>query len=312
MADSRVSDLVEATSADSDDLLYIVAGGNSRKIKTANLFSSSTAYANANYVTIGTSQLITGVKYLSSTLVLQDDDSQLWLNPKADPTYPLFNMGNVGNNVSFALQKNGTGTNYFAFTMSADTGNFAVPGNIYTQYGTVLLDNGSRAVPLKANTTGTLLWFDNNAVSTVYKTSGTAGFLNLGTTYTLTIPNGNSGQVYLGDGTIGAVPSDLKLKTNITPANVGLDFIDTLEVKSFNQRISTTDESLGYGPRKVGLIAQSVHDASHVYPELADVVNAGTSGYLGIDYNQIVAILINAVKELKAEVNTLKQHIQNS
>jgi len=118
-------------------------------------------------------------------------------------------------------------------------------------------------------------------------------------------PSGTSAQVYRGDGTIGAVPSDVNLKRNVTPSTVGLDFVKSLDVKSFEMRNSTVNEDAGFSSRMIGFIAQDVYNAANNYVDMSPII-ADRRGYLGIDVNQIVAALVNAVKTLSDEVNQLK------
>lgn len=118
-------------------------------------------------------------------------------------------------------------------------------------------------------------------------------------------PSGTSSQVYRGDGTIGAVPSDVNLKRAVAPSTVGLNFIKSLDVKSFEMRNSTVNESAGYGPKVIGFIAQDVYNAANNYVDMNPIIS-DSRGYLGIDVNQIVAALVNAVKTLSDEVDQLK------
>ena len=118
-------------------------------------------------------------------------------------------------------------------------------------------------------------------------------------------PSGTSSQVYRGDGTIGAVPSDVNLKRAVTSSTVGLNFIKSLDVKSFEMRNSTVNESAGYGPKVIGFIAQDVYNAANNYVDMNPIIS-DSRGYLGIDVNQIVAALVNAVKTLSDEVDQLK------
>ena len=118
-------------------------------------------------------------------------------------------------------------------------------------------------------------------------------------------PSGTSSQVYRGDGTIGAVPSDVNLKRSVAPSTVGLDFIKALDVKTFEMRNSTVNEDAGYGPKMIGFIAQDVYNAANNYVDMNPIIS-DRRGYLGIDVNQIVAALVNAVKTLSDEVDQLK------
>ena len=51
------------------------------------------------------------------------------------------------------------------------------------------------------------------------------------------------------------------------------------------------------------MIAQEVEE---VYPEF---VSEGEDGIKGVDYSKMVAVLIESVKELTEEVNTLKSQL---
>ena len=53
----------------------------------------------------------------------------------------------------------------------------------------------------------------------------------------------------------------------------------------------------------IGVIAQEVEE---VYPEF---VSEGEDGIKSVDYSKMVAVLIEAVKELTEEVNTLKSQL---
>ena len=52
----------------------------------------------------------------------------------------------------------------------------------------------------------------------------------------------------------------------------------------------------------IGIIAQEVEA---IFPEL---VNTRANGYKAVKYDKLVAVLIEAVKELKAEVDKLKKN----
>ena len=55
-----------------------------------------------------------------------------------------------------------------------------------------------------------------------------------------------------------------------------------------------------FSGESIGVIAQQV---AEVLPE---AVETKDSGYLGVDYSQLVPLLIEAIKELRAEVEVLK------
>ena len=95
------------------------------------------------------------------------------------------------------------------------------------------------------------------------------------------------------------VASDEKLKTNIAETKYGLDHILRLEPKEFDWK-----EKLN-GRHDIGFIAQEVQE---VVPELVKEVEGlnGEESHLSVDFTKVVPILVNAIKELKEEINELK------
>ena len=95
------------------------------------------------------------------------------------------------------------------------------------------------------------------------------------------------------------VSSDERLKTNIVDTEYGLDHILKLESKEFDWK-----EKLN-GRHDIGFIAQQVQE---VVPELVKEVDGlnGEDPHLTVDYAKVVPILVNAIKELKSEIEELK------
>jgi len=57
---------------------------------------------------------------------------------------------------------------------------------------------------------------------------------------------------------------------------------------------------IGEEDRKVGVIAQEVEEV------LPEVVHTDTEGMKSVDYGKMVGVLIEAIKELKQEIDELK------
>ena len=95
--------------------------------------------------------------------------------------------------------------------------------------------------------------------------------------------------------------SDQKLKTNVNTINDALSIVGKLRGVSFDWKES--------GKHSIGVIAQEVEE---VLPELVvtnrtTVPNTGeTTEIKSVDYGKIVGVLINAINELKAEIDELK------
>jgi hypothetical protein len=91
--------------------------------------------------------------------------------------------------------------------------------------------------------------------------------------------------------------SDLRLKTNIETINNANDLVSKMRGVFYN-RIDTEDKS-----RKVGVIAQEMQKI------LPEVVSVSEDGTLGVAYGNIVAVLIEAVKNQQDQINDLKKQI---
>ncbi len=89
--------------------------------------------------------------------------------------------------------------------------------------------------------------------------------------------------------------SDRALKKNIQPLTNSLQKIQELQGVSFNWKKG--------GEAQVGLIAQ---DVQKVYPELVH----GKSGDMGVQYGNLVAPLIEAVKTQQAEIKDLQARVK--
>jgi hypothetical protein len=88
--------------------------------------------------------------------------------------------------------------------------------------------------------------------------------------------------------------SDIRVKENIKPIKNALDKVLSLQGVYYT-RTDIEDKS-----EKIGVIAQEVQKI------LPQVVTESDKGILGVSYGNITAVLIEAIKELKAEIDELK------
>ena len=99
------------------------------------------------------------------------------------------------------------------------------------------------------------------------------------------------GSVLVGGATVHA--SDLRLKDDIATMENALELVSFLRGVSFNWK-----QDLGKDPsRQMGLIAQEVEE---VIPQVVHTFD-NAMGTKGVAYGQLVAVLVEAVKELKSE-----------
>ncbi len=157
--------------------------------------------------------------------------------------------------------------------------------------------------------------------------SVTTGALTAGATSVTTFTASGSSQIYsLGIGTaasgvagqiratnsITAYYSDKRLKTVTGKIENALDKIDQLAGILYTQ--NKLAEEFGYTDysQQVGVFAQDVQKVlpEAVKPAPFDIAEDGSSksgeNYLTVQYEKIVPLLIEGIKELRAEINTLK------
>lgn len=105
--------------------------------------------------------------------------------------------------------------------------------------------------------------------------------------------------LYIGNETIDTTASDMRLKEDIKPTEIdALAVLNTLEVRDFDWKAGKR-KARG---RATGLIAQEVYE---VLPQVVHKPNDPEDVW-SVDYHHIVPYLIQAVKELQAEVDELK------
>ena len=98
-----------------------------------------------------------------------------------------------------------------------------------------------------------------------------------------------------------AIASDAKLKDNVETLDGCLDKVCQMRGVSY----TWNDQSSKEGVEDIGVIAQEM---AEIYPEVVTEVEGlnGRDPHLTVDYARLTAVLINAVKELRAEVEDLK------
>jgi hypothetical protein len=99
--------------------------------------------------------------------------------------------------------------------------------------------------------------------------------------------------------------SDERFKREVRPLTQVLEKLDKIRGISFewNERYASLGRATGH--REIGVIAQEVEA---VFPEL--VTSWGDARYRAIDYGRLTAVLVEAIKQLKEEIEALKHSIQ--
>ncbi len=112
-----------------------------------------------------------------------------------------------------------------------------------------------------------------------------------------------SGSLEATGNIVAFASSDERLKENIKPIPWAVDKVSKLEGVTFDWREGYDDIHRMKG-HDVGVIAQNVKD---IVPE---VVSEMMGGYLGVKYEKLTPLLIEAIKELSQKVDELEKEIK--
>ena len=156
---------------------------------------------------------------------------------------------------------------------------------------------------ISGDTSSANIVIDNNEIMARNNSSTSTLFLNvdggnvaIGTTsasYTLTVDGGAANTTG-----VWSTISDGRLKKDIQPIRNSLEIVSALQGVSFRWK----DSLFGEGIQR-GFIAQNV---ASVIPEW---VHTDTDGYMRLEKIGIEALLVEAIKDLNAENDALKERI---
>ena len=112
---------------------------------------------------------------------------------------------------------------------------------------------------------------------------------------------GSSGGVYLSSGgTSWTSNSDIRLKNVTGEIQDGLSKVCSLTAAEFTWKSDETAKP------QVGLIAQEVQSVLPQVVSSGQSIKGDDTEYLGVTYTEVIPLLVAAIKELKAEIDTLK------
>jgi hypothetical protein len=161
--------------------------------------------------------------------------------------------------------------------------------------------NVSSANGFRMTDNGNLAWitFFSSTITLAQNTS------ILGSLTVSGLSGGTSGRAVLADtaGLLSAPVSDMRLKLDVLSIKDSLATVTALRGVSFKwDTANARVKNYGAG-REVGLIAQEV---AKVLPE---AVFTNGDGYMGVHYDRLVSVLIEAVKEQQKQIDELKAQI---
>jgi Chaperone of endosialidase len=102
--------------------------------------------------------------------------------------------------------------------------------------------------------------------------------------------------------------SDVRLKTNVRQVEGALDKLERIRGVAFESAEAELRYALGSAPGQPGLgvVAQGVEE---VFPELVSIYDEDHE-YKAVDYDGLTSVLIEAVKELKAQNVALRSRVE--
>jgi hypothetical protein len=171
----------------------------------------------------------------------------------------------------------GVGRNFEAIDGSGNTS-----GKLHVQTEIALYGNNGQKIILSKNGTDSnegIIYIKNNAGTTKVTLSAASGDVAADSFTT---------------------SSSRKFKTKIKPLNTGIEMIEKLKPVSFKRKGKN-------GKNDIGLIAEEVDE---IIPVIVKHNNKNEAE--GLDYSKLTVVLINAVKELSAEVKELKKKLKDA
>jgi trimeric autotransporter adhesin len=199
---------------------------------------------------------------------------------KSGGNYNTLIGSNAGSSV-FINTSNNVFLGYNAGYGNMGDGNVFLGTNSGSYYTNV--NNSNRLFISNSNTMTPLIYghFPNNHIA-----------LNADSVKVRALVSGSGNAVYRNatTGLLVASSSDVRLKENISPLKGGLEKVSNLQGVNFSWKSDDKHQN------KIGFIAQEVEK---IIPEV--VFTNEADGFKGINYAEITAVLVEAVKELKAQ-----------
>ena len=212
--------------------------------------------------------------------------------------------GEVSTAIGYATTANGSTSTSMGLSTTAN-------GDVSTAMGLGTMANGSVSVAMGRNTTasdyGSLVIGQFNSAGSSVTSGQQSAFVFSPVNTAFVIGNGTNvlnksdafKVMFNGDATVSnnltvvgdvEVQSDARLKSNITSLGSTISKLLLIDGKSYEMK----------GKQKIGVLAQEIKE---VFPEL---VSEDDNKILAVNYQGLVPVLINALKEQQSEIKRLK------
>ena len=277
------------------------AGGGSIN----NMSVGATTASTGNFSSLGVTGNLDVARYIRHT-----GDTNTYIDFEGD-TISFYTGGEREITINTSGVRLGDTGNGYLRQVSGNYGSIEVDGGAHG--GWEGYNIGGRAVFMHDNSNTLGLYDDvNNEWAYRYVFNGASYLYNNGGIKLETQSDGcQTTGIHRASGNVISNTSDARLKTNIENIPNALDKVMSLNGVTYNWNENTPEE-FDKERAEVGLIAQEVQA---VLPEIIhnapfDRGEDGTSisgkDYITLQYERVVPLLVEAIKELKEEINTLK------
>ena len=166
--------------------------------------------------------------------------------------------------------------------------------------------SGSSNVIIGSQTGRTLTTGNNNVLIGAQAEPTSPGAIN-----EVSISNGFWTTRFSGSSPTGwSFPSDRRDKTDVEPLALGLDFINAVEPRKFKWDLRSDTDGTYKGKEDAGFIAQEVLSVLEQFDAAyTGIVNTDNPEQYTFSATAFIPMLVNAVKELSAEVKELKSKL---
>lgn len=286
-----------------------------------NTFTGVNSFTNA--VTIGSSissgtGTITSAQYnfTSGTSIYRDpSSSQIYISNGGSGIYEFSSSGEFKVNGVVGLT---------TATGAGLTANNTLSGNNTFSGASLFSNGGATSVAIGASTTTAMLlnpssvnFYDSttgNLYNSIYYDATSTALADQGYYFNYKTPSVNSATtayIFKGDGTAAktgggswSAISDARLKENVTPLTDALDKIVALNPVNYDWKFETTEPTVGFIAQEVQKVMPNAVTSRMPNDVEKDLVSDRT---LAIGWqNDMMAYLVGAIKELKAEIDELK------
>jgi hypothetical protein len=206
------------------------------------------------------------------------------------------NNGAVASSDVVATADNGTETTNYV-DLGINSSGYAATGILGGANNAYLYTTGNDFVIGNSTNNKSLIFYTTTSNNNTERMRITSAGLIPGqdNTYTIGATGSRWSAIWSVNGVIQT--SDRRLKTNIKPLRYGLKEVLALQPVRYDWK----DKS---GNNKIGLIAQ---DVQKLVPEV--VTGTESTENLGMNYAELVPVLINAIKDQQQQINKLKSEL---